>query len=325
MICSQSARALLAALLATVAIGTAHAQTVLRASILTPKNSPQGEQMDVFGQELEKRTQGRYKVKTFYSAALGGEREAVEAVQLGTLDLTLGSGAISNFVPEVKVFDVPFLLRDHGHARRVLDGPIGQQMLAKFEARGFKALAWGENGFRHMTNSKHAIRGPEDLKGLKMRTMENPVHMRAYRAFGLSPTPMNFAEVFGALQQGVVDGQENPLSVIANAKFDQVQKYLTLTAHVYSPSVLLMGKPAFDKLSPSDKSAFIESAKIATAANRAKIDADEKVVVQELRARGMEVVDQVDRGKFEDALKPVYAEFEKEFGKATLTAIRETP
>ena len=133
---------------------------------------------------------------------------------------------------------MPFLFRDKAHARAVLDGPIGQEMLTKFDAKGFKALAWGENGFRHMTNSKRDVKVPEDLKGLKMRTMENPVHIAAYKGFGIITTPMAFPEVFTALQQGTVDGQENPLSVIISAKFDQVQKHLSLTGHVYSPAHL---------------------------------------------------------------------------------------
>ena len=120
----------------------------------------------------------------------------------------------------------------------MLDGPIGQEMLTKFDAKGFKALAWAENGFRHMTNSKRDVKLPEDLKGLKMRTMENPVHIAAYKGFGIITTPMAFPEVFTALQQGTVDGQENPLSVIISAKFDQVQKHLSLTGHVYSPAHL---------------------------------------------------------------------------------------
>ena len=313
--------AIICMLMVALVTGSVAAQTQMRASILTPKNSPQGVQMDVFASEVAKRTNGRYKIQTFYSGALGGEREALEGVQLGTLEFTLGSGAISNFVPEVKVFDVPFLFRDHAHARGVLDGPIGQEILQKFDARGLKALAWGENGFRHMTNNKRPINTPEDLKGLKMRTMENPVHMQAYRGFGILPTPMSFSEVYMALQQAVVDGQENPLSVIANAKFDQVQKYLTLTGHVYSPSILVMNKGLFDKLSDADKRAFVEAAKEGTKANRAKIDEDEKTAVSDLRAKGMMVVDKVDRTKFQAALAPVYVDFEKQFGKATLDRI----
>ena len=152
-------------------------------------------------------------------------------------------------IPETKILDIPFLFRDKAHARAVLDGPIGQELLTKFDSKGFKALAWAENGFRHMTNSKHAVNGPADLKGLKMRTMENPVHIAAYKSFGIITTPMAFPEVFTALQQGTVDGQENPLSVIISAKFDQVQKHLSLTGHVYSPAIFVMNKGAFEKLS----------------------------------------------------------------------------
>jgi tripartite ATP-independent transporter DctP family solute receptor len=205
----------------------------------------------------------------------------------------------------------------------VLDGPIGQEMLKKFEAKGFKALAWGENGFRHMTNNKRPVVNPEDLRGLKLRTMENPVHIQAYKGFGIIPTPMSFTEVFTAMQQGTVDGQENPLSVIVANKFEQVQKHLSLTGHVYSPGVFLMNKAAFDKLTPADQQAFLEAAKVAAKANRDRVDADEKVAVTDLRAKGMQVVDTVDKTKYQAALKPVFAEFEKQFGKANLDRIRD--
>ena len=125
------------------------------------------------------------------------------------------------------------------HARRVLDGPIGQDLLTKFPAKGLVALSWTENGFRHMTNNKHPIVKPEDASGLKMRTMENKVHIDGYKAFGIQPTPMAFPEVYGALQQGTVDGQENPIPVILASKFAQVQKHLSLTGHVYSPALLI--------------------------------------------------------------------------------------
>jgi tripartite ATP-independent transporter DctP family solute receptor len=301
----------------------AMAVTTMRISVSIPQNSHQGVAIDTFAKEVEKRTEGRYKIQTFYSASLGAEREATEAVQLGTQELTFTStGPIPNFVPEVKILDVPFLFRDYAHARAVLDGPIGQELLQKFDARGMKALAWGENGFRHMTNSKRSVSAPEDLKGLKMRTMENPVHVQAYKGFGIIPTPMAFSEVFTALQQGTVDGQENPLSVITSAKFDQVQKYLTLTGHVYSPCVFLMNKGAFDKLSAADKTAFLEAAKEGVKANRMRVDSDEKMAVADLRAKGMTVVDQVDKTRFQSALSPVYADFEKQFGKANLDRIR---
>lgn len=314
------------ALAASIVMGfaaTAAAQTTMRISISVAQNSHQGVGIDTFAREVEKRTNGRYKVQTFYSGALGGERESIEAVQLGTQELTFTStGPVPNFVPESKILDVPFLFRDKPHARAVLDGKIGQDMLAKFEAKGFKALAWGENGIRHMTNSKRDVKSPDDLKGLKMRTMENPVHIAAYKGLGIVPTPMAFPEVFTALQQGTVDGQENPLSVIMAAKFDQVQKHLSLTGHVYSPAIFLMNKAAFDKLSAADKQAFLAAAKEAAKANRARVDEDDAKGVAELRAKGMTVTENVDKAKFVATLAPVNAVFEKEFGKANIDAIR---
>ena len=255
--------------------------------------------------------------------SLGGERESIEAVQLGTQELAFSStGPVPNFVPETKILDVPFLFRDKAHARAVLDGPIGQDLLKKFEPKGFKALAWAENGFRHMTNSKRDVKAPEDLKGLKMRTMENPVHIAAYKGFGIITTPMAFPEVFTALQQGTVDGQENPLSVIEAAKLDQVQKYLTLTGHVYSPAVILMSKAKWDALSAADKQAFHQAAVEAVKANRARIDDDEKKAVADLRAKGMQIVEHPDKAKFQAALAPVFAEFGKKFGQENIDRIR---
>ena len=309
--------------LAAGLIASASAQTKMKISISTAQNSHQGVAIDVFAKEVEKRTAGRYKIETFYNASLGSERESIESVQLGTQELTFSStGPVPNFVPDAKILDIPFLFRDKAHARAVLDGPIGQEMLGKFDSKGFKALSWAENGFRHMTNSKRAVNAPDDLKGLKMRTMENPVHVAAYKGFGIVTTPMAFAEAFTALQQGTVDGQENPLSVIMSAKFDQVQKHLSLTGHVYSPCIFLMNKASFDKLSAADKQAFLDAAKEGTKANRARVDTDDASGVADLRAKGMSVVDNLDKAKFVAALGPVNAEFEKQFGKANIDKIR---
>ncbi|AMM23140.1 TRAP transporter substrate-binding protein [Variovorax sp. PAMC 28711] len=301
----------------------AFAQTAMKISISTAQNSHQGVAIDTFAKEVAARTGGRYKIETFYNGSLGGERESIEAVQLGTQALAFSStGPVPNFVPETKILDVPFLFRDKAHARAVLDGPIGQDLLGKFDAKGFKALAWGENGFRHMTNSKRDVKEPEDLKGLKMRTMENPVHIAAYKGLGIITTPMAFPEVFTALQQGTVDGQENPLSVILSAKFAQVQKHLSLTGHVYSPCIFVMNKEMFDKLGAADKTAFLEAAKVAVKANRDRVDQDDANGVKMLREQGVTVIENVDKPRFVSVLAPVNAEFEKQFGKANLDKIR---
>jgi tripartite ATP-independent transporter DctP family solute receptor len=313
----------LAILAATALPLPAEAQTTMKINISVAQNSHYGVAIDTFAREVEARTNGRYKIQTFYAGALGAERESVEGVQLGTLDLTLTStGPLPNFVPEVAILDIPFLFRDYAHARAVLDGPIGQEMLQKFPPKGMVALAWGENGFRHMTNSKRPVNVPDDLKGLKMRTMENPIHIQAYKQFGILPTPMAFTEVFTALQQGTVDGQENPLSVITAAKLDQVQKNLTLTGHVYSPAVILMNKGQWDKLSAADKQAFLDAAREAVKANRARIDDDERKAVADLRSKGMAIVENVDKAKFQATLEPVYVDFGKRFGQDNIDKIK---
>ncbi|MEN9558825.1 MAG: hypothetical protein RLZZ502_36 [Pseudomonadota bacterium] len=300
------------------------AQTTLKIGQASTATSHYGAGIAAFAEEVEKRTAGRYKIQAFHSSALGGEREMVEATQLGTLDLVLTStGPVGNFVPETLVLDIPFLFRDYAHARKVLDGPIGDDLRSKFTPKGMIALAWAENGFRHMTNNKRAINLPDDAKGLKVRTMENKVHMDAFRSIGILPTPMAFPELFTALQQGTVDGQENPIPVILASKFSQVQKHLTLTNHVYSPAVFIMSKSVYDKLSAADKTAFSEAAKVAVVANRKKVNDDERTGVDTLKGAGMNVITAVDNAKWTSAMSPAYSEFAKRFGADKIKAIQD--
>ena len=302
----------------------AQAQTVLKIGYATAQTSHYGVGSTAFCDDIEKGTQGRYKCQQFPNSALGGEREMIEAVQLGTLDLVnTSTGPVGNFVPEVKIVDIPFLFRDYDHARKVMDGPIGQDILTKFPSKGLVALAWTENGYRHMTNNKRSIVKPADAAGLKMRTMENKVHMEGYRAFGIQPTPMAFPEVFGALQQGTVDGQENPIPVILSSKFSQVQKYLSLTGHVYSPALIITSPRLINKLSDADKKVFMDAAKHAAAAQRKKVNDDENSGIAQLEKEGMTVVRKVDGQAFRDALAPVYANYAKEFGADNIRKIQD--
>ena len=195
-------------------------------------------------------------------------------------------------------------------------------MLTKFASHGLYALAWSENGFRHMTNSKRPIVSAADAAGLKMRTMENKVHMDGYRTFGILPTPMAFPEVFGALQQGVVDGQENPIPVILASKFSQVQKHLSLTGHVYSPALLITSPRIWNKLSDADKKVFTDAAKASVAATRKKVNDDEASGIAQLEKDGMQVVRQVNGASFRDATKPAYVQYAREFGADRIAAIQ---
>ena len=310
-----------AALLATAA--TASAQTVLKMGYAVAQNSHYGVGATVLCDEIEKGTAGRYKCQHYPAAALGGEREMIEAVQLGTQDLVnTSTGPLGNFVPETKIFDIPFLFRDYDHARKVMDGKIGQDVLMAMRSKGLIGLAWGENGFRHMTNSKRPINQATDAAGLKMRTMENKVHMAGYKTFGILPTPMAFPELFTALQQGTVDGQENPIPVILASKFSQVQKHLSLTGHVYSPAVFILSPNVWNKLSDADKKVFTDAAVKGGAAQRKKVNDDEANGIAQLKKDGMQVVEKPNGDSFRKAVAPAYAEFAKEFGADKIAAIQ---
>ncbi|WP_374301252.1 TRAP transporter substrate-binding protein [Ferrovibrio sp.] len=314
---------LAAAVMAVGLAGPVAAQTTLKFGYALAPNSHYGVAAKSFDENLAKLAPGKFKIEQFPSSALGGEREMIESLQLGNLEMVVtSSGPVGNFVPEVAIMDIPFLFRDAAHARAVLDGAPGQELLAKFPAKGLVALAWGEQGFRHLTNSKHPVDTPADLKGLKIRTMENQVHMIAFRTLGASPTPMAWPEVIQGLQQGTIDGQENPMSVIVSAKLPEVQKFLTLTRHVYSPALIIMSKRTYDKLSDADKTAVQAAAKAGAKDMRAWIDQVESKAVSDVQAMGMKVVEKVDTAKFQTALEPAFAEYAKRFGKDKIDQIR---
>ncbi|MHC5653770.1 TRAP transporter substrate-binding protein [Stappia sp. ICDLI1TA098] len=303
--------------------GTAMAQTVLNFAHSTAQNSHYSMGVQAFGKKLAELSDGKYEIREQAAGALGGERDVIEGLQIGSVELTVSStGPLGNFVPEALVLDLPFLFKDYANARAVLDGPIGQELLDKVSENNLVALAWSENGFRHITNSKHPVNTPADLDGLKIRTMENQVHMEAFRAAGASPTPMAFPEVFAALQQHVIDGQENPIPVITASKFWEVQDNLTLTGHVYSPAIILASPSLWDGLSDEEKGWFREAAKAGVAATRAKVEADEANGVSLLREHGMKVVEKVDQAAFQKAVSPAYDTYVAKYGDTMLKRIQ---
>ncbi len=312
---------LLAGLVGALLALPATAQTQITVHHALPVNSHTGASGAAFKEAFERLTGGRYRVVTQRN---DNEREMIESVQIGTIDCTFTStGPVGNFVPEVRIFDVPFLFRDSAHARGVLDSEIGQSVLQRFNARGLVGVIWTENGFRHLTNSRREVNAPADLRGLKVRTMENQVHMRAFSTLGALPTPMAFSELIPALQQGTVDGQENPISVIVANNINQVQRFMTLTNHVYSPSVMICNPGTVGRLSAADRAHFQEAARAAQKANRDRVSADDASGVEELRKRGMTVVTQVATASFQAALAPAFAEWERTLDAATLRRIRD--
>lgn len=276
-----------------------------------------------FISKIEELSGGAFTGEEAPAGVLGGERDMIEGLQIGSLDLVItSSGPLGNFVPETYVLDLPFLFRDYAHARDTLDGEVGQSLLAKIDEQNLVGLAWTENGFRHITNSRHPVKTPADLEGLKLRTMENKVHMTAFTDMGAAPTPMAFPELFTALQQGVVDGEENPITVITAAKFWEVQKYVSLTGHVYSPAIVLASPILMDSLTDEQRGWFYEAGKASAAATRAEVDRLEQEGVALMREHGMEVLTEINKDPFRKLAEASYSIYTDQYGSELVEKIR---
>ena len=276
-----------------------------------------------FRQKLAETPGNRFVVDGRSGNALGGENIVLEATRSGALDVAvLTGGVVSAVVPEMSVFDIPFLFRDEAHAKAVMQGPVVSKIAPGFASKGLVLLAFGKQGFRHMTNSKRPIRTPEDIKGLSIRVIPNETYKMAFQALGAQVVPMDFPLVYGALKDGRLDGEENPLTVISNSRFFEVQKHLTMTGHFFSPVAFVANRAMFEKLEPADQEALIAAAKAGAETTwQAQVDAAK---LEEMRGAGMQVIDKVDRQAFVDAVKPLDPEFEKRFGKELIAAIRST-
>nr|WP_273421351.1 TRAP transporter substrate-binding protein [Halomonas sp.] len=265
---------------------------------------------EAFKETLERLSDGAFTVTEHASGSLGGEREMIEGLQIGTVDVVItSSGPLGNFVPETYVLDLPFLFENYDQARCVLDSEIGDELLAKMSDHGLVGMAWSENGFRHLTNSQREIASPADAEGLRVRTMENAVHQEAFRQMGARPTPMAFPELFTALQQGTVDGQENPITVIVATNFWEVQDYLSLTGHVYSPAIVLGSPILLDSLSEEERDWFMQAAAASVDATREEVSRLEREGVALLEANGMTVRTEIDPAPFQQAVEPAYEIF----------------
>ena len=307
-----------------LAPATASART-LRIGYILSTDSQLGAGAKLFAEELAMRTENRIMIEQFPNSALGGEVEMLKGVQLGAIDLAFITGApLPNIVPEVGVFNIPFLFRDAAHAHAALDGPIGQEYLQKFRAKDLVALAWGENGMRHITNSKRDVRTPDDLKDLKLRLPQSDVMLAGFKALGADVAPLPFPQLYGALQSGQFDGQENPIATIQASKFSQVQKFLTVSGHVYDPAVIVMSVDAFEELDEGDKEAIVAAAKLGAKASREfAADAQAKGVAA-LAEAGMQVTREIDAGAFAAAMAGAAPEFENRFGADVIRQIHDS-
>ncbi len=262
-----------------------------------------------FAETVKARTNGRIEIQVAHSAQLGDDAAMVTALRSGTLDMSANSqGAVSTVVPEFAALGLPFLFSDVEKAWQLMDGPIGKELADKTAAKGMVLLGLWDNGIRQMSNSRRALKSPADLKGLKMRTPPDEVTIDIMKAMGADAQQIKFSELYVALQQGVVDGQENPLTNIASAKLYEVQKYISLTGHKYESTPFLMSKRTWDRLPEADRKVVNEAAAEATQLQRRlNKEADDKLAA-ELKGKGIQI-DTVDRQAFVAASKPVYAKW----------------
>jgi len=264
---------------------------------------------------VDSTSEGNLKLELYPDGQLAGERQAIEAVQLGVFEMTYPTTSVlSNFEPVFQVFDLPYLFSSRSVADKVLDEGLGVTLLDKLPQRNLIGLGYAENGFRHVTNNKRPIKSPEDLEGIKIRTMESPIHMESFRALGANPTPISFTELYTALQQGTVDAQENPISLIYTSKFYEVQKYCSLTGHFYTPGILLINKMFFESLDPDLQSIIRQAAKLYTEKQREINRQQDAEYLVKLKEYGMMVNEIEDKERFAETVKPVYEKFAPSFG-----------
>lgn len=272
----------------------------------------------VFKEEVEKLSGGKIAVDVHHAGALGKVRETMEMVRMGTLETALGGVAhIQRNVPELGITVLPFLWKDLTRLFQVLDGPLGKELDKRLLSAGFYNLGFFDNGFRHVSNKRKPIMAVEDMKGLKIRTLPTPVHIAYFKAIGAAPTPMDWTELFEALRTGVVDAQENPPSMTYTAKFYEVQKFYSLTAHVNEVGAFVMSKSFYEKLPKDLQSAVNGAARKATVWQRVENDKDNQKYLMELEKAGMKVntIPEAELNKFRKIALQVYPDAVKEFGK----------
>ena len=310
-------------------IGAANAKIEIKLGHVGPPVDDKTEiACQVFKKYVEEQSKGEIEVKTFPGSQLGGERELLEGAQMGTVEMVIvTTGPMPSLCTEVQVLDTPYLFPDAETAFRILDGEPGRHLAEIFRKKtGVRLLEYGDNGYRHLTNKVRPIRVPADLKGLKIRTMENPTHMDLMRSMGAIPTPLPFAEVYTALSQGVVDGQENPIGLIETMKFYEVQKYLTLDGHLYSPFPLFINDGFFQKLSPAHQKIITDGAVLWRNEHRSYFAKQEKRGLETIKNAGVEVIvitpEQFEA--FNKATLPVAQAIEKEVGKELMDMFRST-
>jgi len=303
--------ALGAAMLAAT-LGAQAQATRIRFAHAGPETASQHLAALEFARLVKERSKGQLEVQVFPSSQLGNDSTVLGAVRGGTIDMMMaGSGNFSGLVARYEVLDIPFLFRDPAHAYATVDGDVGQKLAKELEGHGLKQLAFWEVGFRSITTKNRPVRTPEDVKGLKIRTMGNPVHIQAWKLLGSNPLPMPLGELYQALESGAVDAQEHPVDITHAAKFYEVQKHLTLTRHAFTAMPVVFSKQKFDALKPELQQVLLASASDAKLFQRKLNQGNEAGIIADLRKRGMTVVESYDAAPFKavvsEPLRKAYA------------------
>ena len=308
--------------LCSILIGTAtfaSAKMTLKYGFVAPPTHPEVVAGKAFADYVKEKTNGEITIDIFPMGQLGGERSMVEQVQGGTLDMMdCTTAVLSNFVPETALLDLPFLWPSRGIAYAVLgDSEFFKIFSDAFPKRGFMAIGYGENQMRDLTNIKHEVRTPDDVKGLKIRVMESPVYLETWRALGASPVPMPFPEVYNGLQQGVIDAQENPILTSALMKFTEVSPYATLTNYILTETITILNIDLWERLTPEQQQIFRDGSAKMTKMNREGTMKMSQEIVEKLEQEGKVKITRLtdeERAAFRQAVQPVHAKFEKEVG-----------
>lgn len=322
-------RLFLKSMMATAALavaGFASAQErTLKFALNAPDGHPAVAGMKRFAETVAAKSNGRIKVNLFFSGSLGSDQAVISALKGGTIEMAvMNSGILSSEAKELAIFDFPFLFANEKESDAIVDGPVGKKMHALLEAKGIVGLSYWELGYRQITNSKRPINKVEDIEGLKLRVIPSPINIDWTKALGANPTPLPFPEVYGALEQRAIDGQENPLSVIAASKFWEVQKYVALTNHQYNPQSVIMSKKVWDSLSPADRKMIDDAADDATKSQREQARAAVAANLELLKKNGM-VVTQLppaEVAKLREKMKPVIAKYTASVGEATVAEVQ---
>ena len=307
---------LVAAAAALALHGTALAQQVeLKLGHVGEPGSLFQSSADEYAKRVNSKLAGKVKVVVFGSSQLGGDKEMLQKLKLGTLDMALPSTVMTSEVDQFGLFELPYIVKDRAHMARIEKDVFWPSLAPAAEKKGLKILAVWENGVRHITNNKHPIKAPDDLKGIKLRVPEGKWRVKMFQAYGANPSPMKFSELFTALQTGVMDGQENPFTQIYSAKLQEVQKFLSLSGHVYTPAYLVVGAKKYATLPADVRKVLEDTAKETQAFVYTTAAKEETELLGKLKQAGMQV-NEVDKNAFIAASKGIYDEFGKEVAGA---------